>query len=95
MPPPFTPSRRSPNPSARLAIGYTYLWADQGAGYRSNLNGWVVRPVVNVGRGFTIFFSNTNYYGHNAKGELNSHGFTLGLVQTGLTHATPQAVHLS
>jgi hypothetical protein len=66
-------------PLGSLAAGWTYLWSDQGADYRSNLNGWFVRPSVNVGRGYAIFFSNTNHYGHNAKGEINSHGFTLGL----------------
>ena len=66
-------------PLGSLAAGWSYLWADQGAGYRSHLNGWFVRPAVNVGRGYSIFFSNTNYYGHNAKGEINSHSFTLGL----------------
>lgn len=70
---------RKPEALGSFAAGYTYLWADQGAHYRSNLNGWFIRPAVNVGRGYVIFFSNTNYYGKNAKGSLNSHSFTLGL----------------
>jgi hypothetical protein len=73
------PQTSDKGPLGSLTVGYTYLWADQGASYRANLNGWFVRPVVNVGRGFSIFFSNTNYYGHNAKGEINSHSFTLGV----------------
>jgi hypothetical protein len=72
-------AQKKSEPLGSLAVGWTYLWADQGAGYRSNLDGWFVRPAVNVGRGYVIFFSNTNYYGHNAKGEINSHSFTLGL----------------
>src|SRR5579884_3342866 len=71
--------KKKPEALGSFAAGWTYLWADQGANYRSNLNGWFVRPAVNVGRGYVIFFSNTNYYGHNAKGSLNSHSFTLGL----------------
>jgi hypothetical protein len=68
-------------PLATLTAGWTYLWADQGANYRSNLNGWFVRPTVYIGRGASIFFSNSNYYGANAKGSLNSHGFTLGVAR--------------
>jgi hypothetical protein len=71
----------SKGPLGNMTVGWTYLWADQGASYRSNLNGWFARPVVNAGRGFSIFFSSTNYYGHNAKGEINSHGFTLGVAR--------------
>jgi hypothetical protein len=68
-------------PIATLTIGWSYLWADQGANYRSNLNGWFVRPSVYIGRGASIFFSSTNYYGTNAKGAVNSHGFTLGVAK--------------
>lgn len=64
-----------------LAAGWTYLYADQGDHYRSHLNGWFIRPVFNVGRGYSIFFSNTNYYGHNAKGEINSHSYTVGVTK--------------
>lgn len=76
---PSIQAQKKPEPLGSFAAGWTYLWADQGANYRSNLNGWFIRPAVNVGRGYSIFFSNTNYYGHNAKGEINSHSFTLGL----------------
>lgn len=67
-------------PIATLTIAYTYLWADQG-GYRVNLSGWNVRPAVPLGRGYTLFFSSTNYYGTNHKGSLNAHGYTLGLAK--------------
>jgi len=72
---------KKPEPLGSFAAGWTFLWADQGGNYRSNLNGWFIRPGINVGRGYAIFFSNTNYYGHNAKGSLNSHSFTLGLTK--------------
>lgn len=68
-------------PIATFATGWTYLWADQGNRYRSNLNGWFVRPTVNLPRGYAVFFSNTNYYGTNAKGSVNSHGFTWGVAK--------------
>jgi hypothetical protein len=66
-------------PIGTFSAGWTYLWADQGNHYRSNLNGWTIRPAVNFPRGYSAFFSNTNYYGTNAKGSLNSHGFTWGV----------------
>jgi hypothetical protein len=68
-------------PIATVAMGWTYLWADEGAHYRSNLNGWFVRPTVNLPRGYGVFFSSTNYYGTNAKGSVNSHGYTLGVTK--------------
>lgn len=61
-----------------LTTGWTYLWADQG-GYRANLNGWFLRPSVNFGKGYSVFFDSTNYYGANRKGSVNSHGFTFGI----------------
>ena len=69
-------------PIATLTVAYTYLWADQGGHYRANLNGWNVRPAVPLGRGYSMFLSFTNYYGKNAKGSVNSHGFTLGVAKT-------------
>lgn len=74
-------SAQEKKPIATLTMAYTYLYADQG-GNRINLNGWNLRPAVPIGRGYTIFFSNTNYYGRNHKGSVNSHGFTLGLAKT-------------
>ena len=65
-------------PIATLTTAYTYLWADQGNHYRANLNGWNVRLSAPVGKGFNIFVSSTNYYGKNAKGAVNSHGYNLG-----------------
>jgi hypothetical protein len=69
---------------ATLTVAYTYLWADQG-GYRVNLNGWNVRPSVLLGRGYSVFFSSTNYYGANRKGSLNAHGYTLGVAKSVFT----------
>ena len=37
-------------------------------------------------RGYSVFFSNTNYYGRNAKGSVNSHGFTWGVSKGVFTH---------
>ena len=68
-----------PKPIGTLTVGWTYLWADQGAHYRANLNGWWVKPTVNLPHGLFAFFSSTNYYGTNAKGSVNSHGFTGGV----------------
>ena len=73
-------------PLATFTTGWTYLWADQGNRYRSNLNGWFIRPTVNLPHGYSIFFSNTNYYGKNAKGSVNSHGFTWGVSKGVFTH---------
>lgn len=61
-----------------LTTGWTYLWADQG-GYRANLNGWFLRPSINFGKGYSVFFDSTNYYGTNHKGSVNSHGYTMGI----------------
>lgn len=69
-----------------LTTGWTYLWADQG-GYRANLNGWFLRPSVNFGKGYSVFFDSTNYYGANRKGSVNSHGFTFGLGRQFFSHA--------
>jgi hypothetical protein len=62
-----------------ITVGYTYLWADQGSGERSNLNGFFMRPAFNIGKGFSVFFDSTNYYGSNHRGSLNSHGYTGGI----------------
>ena len=62
-----------------VGLGWTYLWADQGAGERVSLNGWFVRPSLNVGNGYSVFADFTSYYGGNKKGSVNSHGFTFGV----------------
>lgn len=67
------------SPIANVTVGWTYLWADQGSGDRSNLNGWFARPAVTLGRGYTAFADFTNYYGANHKGSINSHGYTFGV----------------
>jgi hypothetical protein len=87
-PQPFTvefsgaqPDSSAAKPKPRLGAvttGWTYLWADQG-GYRANLNGWFLRPSVNFGQGYSVFFDSTNYYGANRKGSVNSHGYTMGI----------------
>jgi hypothetical protein len=59
-------------------VGYTYLWADQGAGERINLSGWFAKPSINIRQGWSAFADFTNYYGQNSRGPLNSHGFTFG-----------------
>jgi hypothetical protein len=74
-----------PKPIGTLTVGWTYLWADQGNHYRANLNGWWVKPTVNLPHGLFAFFSSTNYYGTNAKGSVNSHGFTGGAGTTVLS----------
>lgn len=84
------PNAAAAKPKPRLGDvsgGWTYLWADQGAGYRANLNGWFARPSFNVTHNLSVFADFTNYYGHNAKGSVNSHGFTFGLAQSYLPKA--------
>jgi hypothetical protein len=66
-------------PLGAVGLGWTYLWADQGAGERVSLNGWFARPSFNVGKGYSVFADFTNYYGANRKGSINSHGFTFGV----------------
>ena len=76
------PESSADKPKPRLGAittGWTYLWADQGNNYRANLNGWFLRPSFNFGKGYSVFFDSTNYYGRNAKGSVNSHGFTFGV----------------
>jgi hypothetical protein len=70
---------KTPAPIASLTTGWTYLWADEGNHYRSNLNGWFVKPQVTLGKGYSFFVDFTNYYGTNAKGSVNSHGVTAGI----------------
>lgn len=67
------------SPIATLTVGWTYLYADQGMGERSNLNGWFVRPSLTIAKGLSGFADFTNYYGANHKGSINSHGFTFGV----------------
>jgi hypothetical protein len=69
-------------PVANVTVGWTYLWADQGMGERSNLNGWYARPAFNLPAGYSLFADFTNYYGMNKKGSINSHGFTFGVAKT-------------
>jgi len=64
-----------------FGIGWTYLYADVGAGERESLNGWYARPSINLPRGYSVFADFTNYYGTTKKGALNSHGDTFGLAK--------------
>lgn len=75
-----TPAQQAkPKPAlGSITTGWTYLYADQGAGERESINGWFLRPAFNVGKGFSVFFDSTNYYGANRKGSLNGHGYTFG-----------------
>ncbi len=77
---------KTSSPIAQLTIGWTYLWADQGNDYRSNLNGWFARPDFTIGKGYSAFADFTNYYGKNSRGGVNSHGFTFGIAKNVLTH---------
>lgn len=65
-------------PISTVTAGWTYLWADQGSGQRSNLNGWFARPSFTLGKGYSAFADFTNYYGANKKGAINGHGYTFG-----------------
>jgi hypothetical protein len=65
-------------PLGTFTLGWTTLYADEGAGEREDINGPFFRPAINVGKGFSVFFDSTNYYGRNRKGSLNGHGFTFG-----------------
>lgn len=69
------------SPLGAIGLGWTYLWADQGAGERVSLNGWYARPSFNLGKGYSVFANFTNYYGANKRGSINSHGFTFGLAK--------------
>lgn len=71
-------SAQSAPPIATVTVGWTYLYADQGLGERSNLNGWIARPAFTLDHGYAVFANFTNYYGSNHKGSINSHGFTFG-----------------
>ncbi len=78
----YAQDARSKSPKGAIGFGWTYLYADVGAGERADLNGWYVRPSWNLPQQFSLFFDFTNYYGVTKKGSLNSHGFTFGLQKT-------------
>ena len=78
-------SQTNSAPIMTIATGWTYLYADQGGGERTNLNGWFLKPSVNIGNGYAIFADFTNYYGANRKGSINSHGYTFGVSKDVLT----------
>ena len=64
-----------------LGIGWTYIYADVGAGERESINGWYARPSINLPHGYSVFADFTNYYGTTKKGSLNSHGDTFGVAK--------------
>jgi hypothetical protein len=48
------PLARSERSIGNITVGYTYLWVDQGAVERSNLNGFFARPAFNIGKEFSV-----------------------------------------
>lgn len=77
----FTQAQEQPSnePISTVTVGWTYLWADQSQGERSNLNGWFARPSFTLSKAYSAFADFTNYYGANKKGAINSHGYTFGV----------------
>jgi hypothetical protein len=67
------------SPLGALGIGWTYIYADVGAGERESINGWYARPSINIPHHLSLFADFTNYYGTTKKGSLNSHGDTFGV----------------
>jgi hypothetical protein len=68
-----------------LGVGWTYIYADVGAGERESINGWYARPSLNLPREYSVFADFTTYYGTTKKGSLNSHGFTFGAAKQVVT----------
>ena len=75
------PAPAKPKSVGALGIGWTYIYADVGAGERESINGWYARPSINLPRGYSLFADFTNYYGTTKKGSLNSHGDTFGIAK--------------
>jgi hypothetical protein len=73
------------SPLGALGIGWTYIYADVGAGERESINGWYARPSINLPRKYSLFADFTNYYGTTKKGSLNSHGDTFGIAKQVIT----------
>ncbi|HTV08018.1 MAG TPA: hypothetical protein VMD97_03110 [Candidatus Aquilonibacter sp.] len=74
-----TPAKKPKPALGNIGTGWTYLYAAQGADERESINGWYLRPAFDVGKGYSVYFDSTNYYGTNRKGSLNGHGFTFGV----------------
>jgi hypothetical protein len=79
------PAKKAKPSLGSITTGWTYLYADEGAGERESINGWFLRPSFDVGKGYSVFFDSTNYYGTNRKGSLNGHGFTFGFGHNAFT----------
>lgn len=74
-----SPDPRKPKPIGTLAAGYAYLWADQGMGDHRSLNGWLIKPTINLAQGWAVYADASNYYGKNSKGSINLHTYSLGV----------------
>ena len=74
-------SEAKPKAIGALGIGWTYIYADVGAGERESINGWYARPSINLPHSYSLFADFTNYYGTTKKGSLNSHGDTFGIAK--------------
>ena len=66
-------------PIGTISTGWAYLYADQGTGTHSNLNGWLIKPTYNLPQGWAVYLDASNYYGKNAKGSINLHTYSLGV----------------
>lgn len=70
---------KKPVPIATLAVGYAYLFADQGMSDHRNLSGWLVKPTFNIANGWAAYLDASNYYGGNSKGSINLHTYSVGV----------------
>ena len=76
---PTTAAAKPAPPVGTLSAGWAYLFADQGMGAHSNLNGWLVKPTYNLANGWAVYLDASNYYGRNAKGSINLHTYSVGV----------------
>lgn len=65
-----------------IAGGWGYIWADQGSGERSNINGWFLKPSYNLSPNWSVYLDFSNYYGKNGRGAINQHSYTAGVSRT-------------
>lgn len=66
-------------PIGTITAGYAYLYADQGMGQHSHLNGWLLKPTYNLSDGWAVYLDASNYYGKNTKGSINLHTYSVGV----------------
>ena len=69
-------------PIGAVAGGWGYIWADQGNGERSNINGWFLKPSYNITKNWSVYLDFSNYYGKNSRGAINQHSYTAGVSRT-------------